>query len=518
MIKKRICLLILDGLGEGEENISNPLRFADLKNFNYFRKNYPFCLLAASGISVGLPYNNPGTCETGHLTIGTGIVYYDNWPKINLAIENGEFYKNKELLKIFNHCRNYNSRFHLVGLLSESISKTDLSHLLALLTLAKKENFSDIYLHLFTDGLDSSPKSALNLIQKLKKEIDSQNLPGKIASLCGRFYALDETKNYILRTQKVFLLLVEGKGVEAKDPIEYLKEKYKDPNFNDNLLEPVIFEKDGILKDNDSLLFFHFENKSIFQLANAFLNPNFQEFPRPTRKNLYLASLTKYLDLDYPVIFEEQKILTNLSRVLAENKLNQLKFIDASREYLFRYYFNGFITEEHPGEVYKIFPPFELNKEKMFKQLREFFDSLILVIKEGNFDFILANLPIFDLIGHSGDFQLAIHFLEKVDEFLEEFYNNLKEANYILIITSDHGNIEKMVNPQTGTKDTIHNLNPVPFYLLDEERKKEKNKEEFIFFNKKVIGSLIDIAPTILDIFGLPPVKEFEGKSLLRYF
>lgn len=518
MIKKRVCLLILDGLGEGEENISNPLRFANLRNFNYFRKNYPFCLLAASGISVGLPYDKPGSCETGHLILGTGIIYYENWPKINLALERGEFYQNKELLKIFNHCRSYNSRLHLVGLLSESISKTDLAHLLALLNLAKKENFSNIYLHLFTDGLDSPPKSALNLIQKLKREIENQNLPGKIATLCGRFYALDETKNYLLRTQRVFLLLVEGKGVEAKEATQYLKEKYKEPNFNDSLLEPVIFEKDGILKDNDALLFFHFENKSIFQLANAFLNPDFQEFSRPPRKNLYIASLTRYLDLDYPVIFEEQKILTNLSRVLAENKLRQLKFVDASREHLFKYYFNGFITEEHPGEVYKILPPFELNREKMLQQTKNFFDALLLGVKEGNFDFILANLPIFDLIGHSGEFQLAIYFLERVDEFVEEFYNNLKETNYLLIITSDHGNLEKMINPQTGTKDTMHNLNPVPFYLLDEERKKERSKDELMFYSKKVLGSLIDVAPTILDIFGLPQVKEFEGRSLLRYF
>ena len=510
--------MILDGFGEGEENISNPLRFAKLLNFNYFRKNFPFCLLTASGISVGLPSQEPGNCEVGHLTIGTGTIYYQNRTKIDLAIESGEFYKNKEILKIFRHLQSYESRLHLVGLLSESLSKTSLNHLDALLNFAKKQNFKDVYLHLFTDGLDSPPKSALNLIQKILEEIKTQNYPGKIATLCGRFYALDETKNYTLRTQRVFLLIVEGRGVLANDPLEYLKEKYQDPNFNDSLLEPVIFDKEGILKDGDALLFFHFENKSIFQLANAFLNPDFKEFQRPPRKDLYLASLTRYLDLDYPVIFEEQKILTNLSRVLAENKLTQIKLIDSARENLFRYYFNGFVSEEHPGEIYKIFPPWELNKEKLLNQTKEFFDSLILILKQGNFDFVLANLSIFDLIGHSADFVLAISFLEKVDEFLGEFYNHLIKTDYLLIITSDHGNIEKMIDPRTGQKDTSHNLNPVPFYLIDQQRKKEKTKEELNFYSKKILGSLVDIAPTILEIFGLPQPKEFEGKSLLRYF
>ena len=518
MIAKGVCLLILDGLGEGEKNISNPLRFAKISNFDYFRKNYPFCLLNASGISVGLPPGEPGNCEVGHLTIGTGIIYYQNRTKINLAIENGQFYENKELLKIFKHLQDYGSRLHLVGLISESLSKTDINHLYALLKLAKKQNFNKVYLHFFTDGLDSQPKSALNLIQKILEEIKKQNYPGKIASLCGRIYALDETKDYTLKTQKAFLLITEGKGVLADDPLEYLKKKYEDLGFNDSLLEPVIFDKNGTLQNGDALLFFHFENKSIFQLANAFLNPDFKEFKRPPRKDLYIASLTRYLNIDYPVIFEEQKILTNLSRILAENKLSQLKFIDSTRENLFKYYFNGFVSEEHPGEVYKFFPAFEFNKEKLLEQTKEFFDTLILASQEGNFDFILANFPVFDLIGHSGDSTLAIYFLEKVDEFLGKLYNQIIKSRYSLIITSDHGNIEKIVDPRTGQKDTVHNLNPVPFYLIDSQRKKEKTSEELNFYSRKILGSLIDIAPTVLEIFNIPQPKEFEGRSLLRYF
>jgi 2,3-bisphosphoglycerate-independent phosphoglycerate mutase len=312
MTRKKVALLILDGWGQGEENISNPFRFAKTPNLDYFQKNFPFCILNASGYAVGLPVDEPGNCQIGHLTLGTGIIFYQPLVKINLAIESGEFFKNEKLYQVFNHCRAFNSRLHLVGLLSQGNSIAEFNHLIALLEFAQKENFNKVYLHLFTDGLDSPPKSALGLIEKLKEIQKNKNLPGKIATLCGRFYALDKTNNYFLRTQRAFLLLIEGKGNLAKEPEEILKEKYKELDFNDSLLEPTIFDEDGTIQNNDAILFFHHEAKNIFQLANSFLNPNFKEFKRPERKNLYVTSLVKYLeDVNYPVIFEEQKIKTN---------------------------------------------------------------------------------------------------------------------------------------------------------------------------------------------------------------
>ncbi|GIW67221.1 MAG: 2,3-bisphosphoglycerate-independent phosphoglycerate mutase [Candidatus Parcubacteria bacterium] len=518
MPKKKIVLLILDGWGKGEENISNPFRFVQTKNLDYYRKFFPFCLLNASGYAVGLASDQPGNCENGHLVIGTGIIFYQLNVKINLAIESGEFLQNQKLLDIFRHCRAFNSRLHLAGLLSQNNNLADFNHLLALLKLAKQEKFNDVYLHFFTDGIDSPPKSALDLIEKLENIIQRENLPGKIATLCGRFYALDRTNEYFLRTQRAFLLIIEGKGSFASDPKEILKEKYKQPDFNDSLLEPTIFDRNGYLQDNDALLFFQHEGKSIFQLANSFLNPNFQEFKRPTRKNLYIASLTRYLEnIDYPVIFEEQKIITNLSRILAENKLKQIKIIDESRKELLNFYFNGFIAEEHPGEVFKILPPFDSDWENLQKQTREFFDYLKITIKEGAFDFIVASLPTFDLIGHKGDFNLALKGIEEMDKILGDFTNFCLENNYTLILTSDHGNIEKMIEPKSGQKETLHNLSPVYFFLIDKEYQKEKTKEEISFFNKKILGSLVDIAPTILDLMNIKIPKEFSGKSLLRY-
>jgi len=517
MTGKKVILLILDGWGQGEENISNPFRFTKTPNLDYLQKNYPFCLLNASGYTVGLTSDQPGYCEIGHLTLGTSIVFYQTLTKIDLSIENGDFFKNKKLKQIFNHCRTFNSRLHLVGLLSQENNISEFNHLIALLELANQEKFKNIYLHLFTDGLDSPPKSALSLIEKLERIQVSKNLPGKIATLCGRFYALDKTNNYFLRTQRAFLLLVEGKGNLAKNPKELLKEKYLDPNFNDSLLEPTIFDLDGKIQNNDALLFFHHETKNIFQLANAFLNPDFKEFKRPARENLFIASLAKYLEIDYPVIFEEQKIKTNLSRVIAEKKLRQIKIIDESRKELLSFYFNGFFEEKHPNEVFKFLSSFSEEKD-LITETEKFFNYLKVIIKEEIFDFMVASLPTFDIIGHKGDFRLAISAIEEIDKLLGELFQIILENNYSLILTSDHGNIEKMIKTESGQKETLHNLSPVPFYLIDKNYYRERSKEELAFFKRKALGSLIDVAPTILDLMGIEIPQEFMGKSLLRYF
>lgn len=521
MINKKVCLLILDGLGEKELNVANPLRFIKGTNFNFLKKNFPFGLLAASGISVGLYHNMPGSCENGYLTMGTGEVYFENFPRINLSIERGDFFKNPNLINVFNHCHNFNSRLHLVGLISDSYSKSSLSHLYAILEAAKTNNVKNIFLHLFTDGFEAPPKSALSLLRNMQRYLLDKKYNCQLASLCGRYYALDESGDYALRTQRAFLLIVAGNGFFVDDPFIFLEQKYQDPNFSDALLEPIMLNKDGYVKDNDAVLFFHFENKAIFQLANAFLNPDFQFFNRPGRNNLYIASLTKYLEnIDYPVIFEEQKITSNLSKILAEHKLSQIKFADESKDMILRYYFNGFIEEEHSGEVFKIFPDLSQakNLEELISRSKEILDSMVLSIKEGNFDFILTSISTLDIIGHSGNFRWAINFLNFLDEYLGYIYEILQRSSYILIITSDHGNIEKMIDLSTGEKNTLHTDNPVPFYYLDLQRKKEKSKIELSFYSKKILGSLVDIAPTILDIFNIQQPPSFTGRSLLKFF
>ncbi len=517
---QKVILLILDGWGEGDKNISNPFRFAKTINFDNLKENFPFCLLTASGLAQGLPYGEAGSCEMGHFAMGTGVVYYQDFSRINLLIESGEFYQMPQFKSIFDHCRKFNSRLHLIGLIGESFNKSSINHILALLKLAQINNFSNVYLHLFTDGLESRAKSALFLIKNLFDETKKKNFSFKLATLCGRSYALDETRNYTLKTQVAFLLLVEGKGTKVDDPFSYLENKYREENFNDSLLEPLVIEPDGIIKDNDAVIFFNYETKSITQLAEAFLDKNFDKFPRPSRYNLYIASFVKYLEkTGYPIIFERQKINVNLAKILSDQKIKQIKIIDSSRENLFRYYFNGFIEEEHPLETFNILPPFPLeDKDLILEKTREMFDSVFLIIKEKSYGFILANIPVFDVVGHGGDFNLAIQAVEFVDNLIDQLVRVSLANEYSLIITSDHGNIEKLIDIKMGEKDLRHNISPVPFYLIDSSLRKQKTKDELSFFSNKILGSLVDIPATILDLMKIKIPPSFEGKSLLRYF
>lgn len=521
MANKKIVLLIIDGWGHGEKNISNPFRLAKIDFIDYIQKYYPFCLLNASGYSVGLPPETPASCEIGHFTIGTGTIYYQPFVKINLSIENGEFFENEILIKAFNHAKNYNSKLHLIGLISESESPSSFNHLLAIIRLAKKLNFSNLYLHIITDGVYSHPRSSLKLIKNLENIIKSESLPGKIATLCGSFYALDKTNQYFLKTQRVFFLLTKGTNYVKKNASSFIEEKYKDPNFTDDILEPTTLDENGLIKDNDAIIFFHHKGQEIYQLFKSLIDSNFKEFKRDEIKNLFITSLTRYSDeFDYPVAFEEQKIQKiNLSRLISENNLKQIKIIDEKRKELLSYYFNGFIEEQHPGEFLKVLSLFIENKnlEDIENHTAEFLDYIKLVIKENIFDLIIASIPSLELISIKYNLNLVIKFLESFFSLITKFTNYCLENKYSLILTSDHGNIEKIIEVKTGQKDFRHNPNPVYFYLIDDNFRKEKNNKQIEFFNKKIIGGLVDITPTILALFKIPPHPDLMGKNILEY-
>jgi 2,3-bisphosphoglycerate-independent phosphoglycerate mutase len=515
---KKIVVLIIDGWGKGEENISNPFRYVQTPTIDNLKKEYPFCFLSASGYSIGLLHGEAPTCEISHLTIGTGIIYYQPLVRINLSIENGQFFKNQNLIKILNHLKKFNSRLHLITLLTQNQYLASINHLETLLLFFNKEQNNKIFLHLFTDGIDSPQKSAFELIKKIIDFIQENRINSTIATLCGRFYALDKTNNYILRTLRAFKLINDGNGKYVENLNEFFKFKYSDPQFNDNLLEPIILDQEGSLKDNDAILFLNLENKSIYQLARCFLDKDFKEFETNIKKNIFVSSLIRYIEnLNYPVLFDQQKITTNLSRIIAENNLKQLKIITESKKELFKFYFNGFFEEDHPGEVFKIIPDYGQDIQNLIEQTEEILSNLKLAIKDKVFDIIFCHLPIFEIIAQKGNFKLAIEAIKFLDKTLESLVKNILEENYALIITSDHGNIEKIVDPKSGSKDTLHNPNPVPFFIIDKEYFKQKSKEEMSFFEKKIIGNLVDVPSTILSLLNIKIPQEFMGKDLLPY-
>ncbi|MER3570230.1 MAG: hypothetical protein C4348_01315 [Patescibacteria group bacterium] len=515
MGKKNIytILLILDGLGKGEKNLSNPFRLVKENIFEELKKEYPFCYLNASGMSVGLPANEPGNCEQGHLALGTGVIHYTPKLRIDLALEKGELINNKTIKKIVDYYYEKNSRIHMLFSLNKTPTEADINHIIEILKILKKYQIEDIYFHLFLDSTYSPPRSGYQLLENFSNLLKENDLPGKIGTICGRFYALDTTKNYALKTQRSFLLLTKGIGKKIDDVFEFLKEKIKDQNFKEDLLEPIVVNEEGIIKDNDIVLFLNFEPQNIKQLAEAFLDPNFKEFERPSKENLLVITLNRYFEtLPNPTIFEEEKIKINFSRIFSDLGFRQFKITDETRKKHITFYFNGLIDEEHINETIKILPAIE-NEESAFKITEEIFNFLKLIIKDKSFHLIVANLSILDFFGHLGEFKKAIQAIEFLSSKLKELINLVLDNDWFLIITSDHGNIEKLIDLSKGTRDTFHNFSPVPFYLIHKKFKKEQN-----LFSEDIKGDLIDVLPTILDLYGVyDNYKNYlQGKSLLR--
>ncbi len=514
----KVILIILDGWGIGKENFSNPIHLAKKDFIDFLKHHYPFCQLQASGIAVGLPWREEGNSEVGHLTLGTGKVYYQNYPKITLAIRNGSFFDNSILKKLIEHCEKYSSNVHLIGLLTEGIVHSSFEHLIALLNFFQKNNFNRVFLHLFLDGRDSPPQSGLSLLKNLENEINNLGV-GNIATLIGRSYGMDKNEYWKVKTEMAFYLIVEGRGRKVEDYKKFLSDIYNEnKDFIDENLEPLVVNEGGIIKDNDAVFFFNFREDGMYQLAKAFLDPEFNYFPRPLKKNLFIASMVKYFeDIDYPVAFEKSKINTSLSRIISENNLTQLKIAEKVKAYHLTYYFNGLYREPHPNEFWKILPSSELSfSENPLLKSEEITSILINSIQEKIYHFIAVNYAAPDIIAHTGNINLGIKVVEGINDYLKQIYEVIKDEDYFLIITSDHGNLEKMIDIQTGEPETSHDFSPVPCFLIHPKLYFELKPDYLTLKEREIIGSLIDIAPTILEILNLPIPSEMEGESLLK--
>ncbi|GIW65926.1 MAG: 2,3-bisphosphoglycerate-independent phosphoglycerate mutase [Candidatus Parcubacteria bacterium] len=517
---RKIALIILDGWGVGKENFSNPIHIAKKDFLVYLQNHYPYSLLQASGIAVGLPWEEEGNSEVGHLTMGTGRVYYQSYPKITLSIKNESFFENKTLKLLIEYCNKFSSNLHFIGLLTSGIIHAAFEHLVALLEFCSRNNFNRVYLHLFLDGRDSQPKSGVDLLKRLLHEMQAKKV-GKIATLCGRTYGMDKNEYWQIKTEVAFYLINEGKGKKIDDPIKYLSNIYiTNSDFNDENLEPLVIDENGIVKDNDAIFFFNFREDGIYQLSRAFIDPEFSFFPRPIKKNILIASMVKYFeDIDYLVAFEKDKITTSLSKVISENNLTQLKIAEKVKAYHLTYYFNGLFKDPHPNEFWKILPSSQKSIfENPLINSEEITNILINAINENIYDFIAVNYAAPDIVAHTGNINLAIQVVEKIDFYLRKVYEKIIEKDYFLIITSDHGNLEQMIDIQTGEAETSHNINPVPFYLVNKNLYLENKNYDLKRKEKEIIGTLIDIAPTILEILNLPIPQEMEGVSLIKKF
>lgn len=521
-MKKTVLLVILDGWGIGAHDESNPIFKVNPKNILDIKKRFPIGSLLASGIAIGLPWGEEGNSEVGHLTLGAGKILYQHFPRISLAVQDGSFFQNQTLKNAFTHAEKNNSNIHLVGLLGAGHVHSCFEHLTALLEFAKKENFDRIYFQLFTDGRDSPPRSAAGLLKNLEKIIQEKNR-GTIASLSGRFYALDRAKHWD-RTEKVYKILT-GEGKTADNYQELLTETY-DRNLNDDFVEPTIIDSPrareqggNFIQDNDAVIFFEFREESPRQIVAAFADPNFLNFPVKKFSNLHIVTMTRYDEkFNLPVIFPPESINESLGKILSDNDKMQLRIAETEKYAHVTFFFNGYRKEPFPNEFHILVPSLNTPRYDQFPEMmaKTVTDRTIISIDEGSYDFILVNYANSDTMGHTGNYEAAAQTIKIIDQEVGRLLKAvLARPDTIMIITSDHGNVERMLNPLTGLAETKHDPNPVPIYLVGKEFEKVKNEVEAQNEETRNLGTLADVAPTVLALMGLPKPKEMTGRNLL---
>ncbi|MDP1629039.1 MAG: 2,3-bisphosphoglycerate-independent phosphoglycerate mutase, partial [bacterium] len=438
-MKRSVILIILDGWGIGEKNISNPLWQAKLPTFDYIKKNWPATSLQAAGIAVGMPWGEEGNSEVGHLTLGSGKVLYQYLPRITMAIRNKTFFQNPVFLNAVNHVKTNNSTLHLLGLLSSAQVHSSSAHLEALIDLAAQQGIKNLKIHVICDGRDTGPKEELKFIAKLESKIKTAGI-GEIATLCGRFYAMDRD-NHWERTEKAYRLYTQGQGKIFADPHTALNEVYK-KGLSDEFVEPIVIsaEKSGenqMIKNNDAVIFFNFREDSARQLAKAFSQPEFNHFARQILRDLFFATMTQYDEtLPLPAAFEPVKITLPLVKILSDRGLRQLHIAETEKYAHITYFFNGGIENPLPGEYRILIPSISTPRFDEHPELSayEITTRLIGAIEEKIYDFIIVNYANPDVIAHTGNFDAAVKAAEIIDDCVRQTINTTLKNNCILII------------------------------------------------------------------------------------
>jgi len=515
MARRSVVLAILDGWGIGREDESNPIYIANPKNIDYIKHNYLSGALQSSGIAVGLPWEEEGNSEVGHLTIGAGKVIYQHFPRITLAIRDGSFFKNEVFLKAIEHCKKNNSALNLVGLLTSGSVHASIEHLEALIKLAADKQVPALKLHLFTDGKDSDPHSALELITKIKEILTKTGI-GEITSISGRYYALDRD-NHWDRTEKAYEAIV-GKKPTQKTIEDAINATYK-KNLSDEFIDPVSINPQNSLNDGDAVIFFDFREDSMRQLVEVFVNPNFEEFSAEKFQNLYVATMTQYYEKKFslPVAFIPEKITNPIGKIISDAGKHQLRIAETEKYAHVTYFFNGFHDAPSKNEYRLLIPSRNIPKHDEHPEMmaQEITNRASESIAEKAFEFIVINYANPDIIAHTGNFEATVKTIKVVDDCIGQLMKAVLAVNGALVITADHGNAERVRNPLTGEEETKHDPNPVPIYIIGKEFKREKSEFTARLSEAEASGILADVAPTILYLMDIPKPKEMTGQNLI---
>jgi len=508
-----LVLCILDGWGLAPRWGGNAIEIAEPKNMQRYWKDYPHSELVASGRAVGLPGQERGNSETGHLNIGAGKIVRQDYSLITSYIEDESFFENKTLRNAADYARRNQSSVHLLGLITENGVHAHSDHCTGLLEFFKQQQISQVFVHAFTDGRDSDPKSSekyLNKVETRMKELRT----GAIASISGRYYAMDRDRRWD-RIQKAYDTIISGTGPKAANWRDVIHASYKKGVTDEFILPSSIIQKNGgiiTIKDNDAVIFFNFRSDRIRQMAQAITVENFGEFKRErVLKKIFSASFVQYEEkLPIHTIFEPERARGSLPLVLAEKNLKQFHIAETEKYAHVTYFFAGGHEKNFSGEERKLIPSLKVATYDLAPQMRarEITDELIKAIESEKYQFLVCNLANADMVGHTGNIPATIEGIRIIDECLEKIKQAVDKQDGCFIITSDHGNAEEMLNPSTGEMDTEHSRNPVPFIIISNQTRLANAK-------LRLTGVLADIAPTILDIYNIPKPEEMTGKSLI---
>ncbi|OGK55777.1 phosphoglycerate mutase (2,3-diphosphoglycerate-independent) [Candidatus Roizmanbacteria bacterium RIFCSPLOWO2_02_FULL_38_10] len=537
-----VVLVILDGFGIAPAGPGNAISLANAETINSLLHLYPNTRLSASGEAVGLPKNEVGSTEVGHLNIGAGRIVYQSLPRINQSVADGSFYKNEAFNGAISHVSQTGGNIHLIGLIGSGTVHASIEHLYALLYFFKEKKFNRVNINVITDGRDSSPRSAKIYLENLESKIKEMGI-GKIVSIMGRYYAMDRDRRWS-RVEKAYRCLTEGVGRKAVSWREAIDLSYAEEK-TDEFIEPTNLVDDsgsslGLIKKGDAVIFFNYRIDRPRELTKAFVLPSFESdanlvsydpyatkyegthiiqktvFDQPfTRgkkiEDLYFVTMTEYeRNLPTIVAFPPHIIHMPLGRVLSQRQMPQLRMAESEKERFVTFYFNGLRETNFPYEDRIIIPSPKVATYDLMPEMSavELTSSLIKKIYEDKYRFILVNYANPDMVAHTGSLTAAKSAIKTIDSQLKLLIDTILKTNYTLFITADHGNIEEMIDAKTGQASTEHSGNPVPFYVINNRFKG----------NSSVLqsGMLADIAPTILSFLHVPIPSDMTGRNLLE--
>ena len=512
MSKRKIplALIIIDGWGYSPVREGNAIALAAKPFYDELAEKYPRTLLTAHGARVGLPDGVMGNSEVGHLNLGAGRVIRMDVSRIDHEIATGEFFNNEVLAKTMDGARERGKQLHLMGLISDGQVHSSQEHLYALLRMTKQRGVERVFVHCFLDGRDTPPSSAADYVAALQNKTEEIGC-GRIATIVGRYYAMDRDKRWE-RTRRACDLLVSAVGVRATDPVAAIKDSYQ-RGVTDEFVEPVVIEDTNgepaaTIKDGDAVIFFNFRPDRARQLTRALAIAGFEEFPIPNRPQVDFVCFSVY-DVTFPlaVAFRTEKHQNILADVFTRFSLENFRLAETEKYAHVTYFFNGGTEKEFPGEQRLLVPSPRIATYDLEPAMSAFqiANNLLRAIDEGRTDVFIVNFANPDMVGHTGKLDKSIEACQYVDTCLGWITKAMRTVRGVTLITADHGNAEQMIDPKTGQPHTAHTTNPVPFHLIDEDLSGVKLREG---------GALEDVAPTMLGLLGIEQPAEMTGKDL----